>query len=84
VTTKLSSKGQLVLPKQARLRLQLRPGTKFVCKIEGGSIVLTPEHPVSERPRLITDAKSGLRISRSPAETKITSEDVRAALLDFP
>lgn len=84
MTTKLSSKGQLVLPKQARLRLQLRPGTKFLCRIENGSIVLTPEHPASERPRLIADPKSGLRITRSAAKTKITSEDVRAALLDFP
>ena len=84
MTTKLSSKGQVVLPKQARMRLQLRPGAKFVCKIQGHSIVLTPERPVSARPRLIKDPKSGLRITRSPAGTKITSEDVRAALLDFP
>jgi len=81
MTTKLSSKGQVVLPKQARLRLHLRPGVKFV---QGHSIVLTPEHPVTERPRLINDPKSGLRITKSPAETKVTSEDVRAALIDFP
>ena len=84
MTTKLSSKGQVVLPKQARLRLHLRPGVKLVCKVQGHSIILTPEYPVSERPRLINDPKSGLRITRSPAETKVTSEDVRAALLDFP
>jgi len=84
MTTKLSSKGQVVLPKQARLRLHLRPGVKLVCTVQGHSIVLTPEHPVTERPLLITDPKSGLRITRSPAETKVSSEDVRAALLDFP
>ena len=80
----LSSKGQVVLPKQVRLRLRLRPGVKFVCKVQGNSIVLTPEHPVSDGPRLIDDSASGLRITQSPAETKVTSEDVRAALLDFP
>jgi AbrB family looped-hinge helix DNA binding protein len=84
MTAKLSSKGQVVLPKQARMRLRLRAGMKFVCKVQGHSIVLTPEHPVSERPRLINDPKSGLRITKSPAETRVTSEDVRAALLDFP
>jgi AbrB family looped-hinge helix DNA binding protein len=84
MTAKLSSKGQVVLPKQARMRLNLRAGMKFVCKVQGHSIVLTPEHPVSNRPRLIEDAKSGLRITKSPAEMRVTSEDVRAALLDFP
>ena len=84
MTTTLSSKGQVVLPRQARVRLHLRPGVKFACKVQGHSIVLTPEHPVTERPRLINDPKSGLRITKSPAETKITNEDVRAALIDFP
>jgi AbrB family looped-hinge helix DNA binding protein len=84
MTTMLSSKGQVVLPKQARTRLQLRAGVKLVCRVQGGSIVLTPEHPVTQPPKLVSDTASGLRITRSPAETKVTSEDVRAALSDFP
>jgi AbrB family looped-hinge helix DNA binding protein len=84
MTTKLSSKGQVVLPKQARMRLHLRAGVKLVCKVQGHSILLTPEHPVSQVPRLIQDPESGLRITKSPAGTRVTSEDVRAALLDFP
>jgi len=80
----LSSKGQVVLPKQVRARLRLRPGTKLVCKIEGDSIVLTAENPVTERPKLMTDLRTGLRITKSPAQTKVTNEDVRAAMLDFP
>jgi AbrB family looped-hinge helix DNA binding protein len=84
MTTKLSSKGQVVLPKQARIRLQLRPGVKLVCKVQGNSIVLTPEHPIPARARLISDPESGLRITKSPTEIKVTSEDVRNALLDFP
>jgi bifunctional DNA-binding transcriptional regulator/antitoxin component of YhaV-PrlF toxin-antitoxin module len=84
MTAKLSSKGQVVLPKQARMRLHQRAGVKFVCKVQGHSILPTPEHPVFQVPRLIQDPKSGLRITNSPAETRVTSEDVRAALLDFP
>lgn len=84
MTAKLSSKGQVVLPKQARIRLRLRPGMRFLCKVQGESIVLTPEHPCRERPRLVDDPKSGLRITQSPADTKITSNDVKSALLDFP
>ena len=84
MTTKLSTKGQIVLPKQARTRLQLRPGTKLLCKVEGGSIVLTPEHPVSEKPKLIRDLKTGLMITKSPAHVHVTSEDIRTALVHFP
>lgn len=84
MTTKLSSKGQVVLPKQARLRLNLRPGARFLCKVQGSSIVLTPEQPVSDRPRLVTEPRSGLCITKSPAQTRVSSEEVRAALADFP
>jgi AbrB family looped-hinge helix DNA binding protein len=84
MTTTLSSKGQVVLPKQARTRLQLRAGVKLACHVQGGSIVLTPEHPGLQPPKLVNHGASGLRITKSPAETKVTSEDVRAALSDFP
>jgi AbrB family looped-hinge helix DNA binding protein len=84
MTTRLSSKGQVVLPKQARLRLRLRPGVKLACRIQGDSLILTPEHPAAELPRLIQDPRSGLRITKSPAGTQISSQDVRTALLDFP
>jgi AbrB family looped-hinge helix DNA binding protein len=84
MTVKLSSKGQVVLPKQARMRLQLRPGAKFVCKVEGESIILTLEPRHHERPTLIVDPATGLRITKSPPEIKVSSEDVRTALADFP
>lgn len=74
----------MVLPKQARIRLRLQAGTKFTCKVEGGSIILTPEERNRERPKLVTDPKTGLRITHSPAGIKITSEDVRVAMADFP
>ena len=82
--TTLSSKGQVVLPKQARLRLRLRPGARLVCEVQGASLVLTPEHAAAELPRQVQDPKSGLRITKSPAGTQVTSQDVRAALLKFP
>ena len=84
MTVTLCSKGQVVLPKQARTRLQLRPGTRFVCKIDGDSIILTLEPRNRERPKLILDSATGLRITKSPPEVKVSSEDVRAALADFP
>jgi AbrB family looped-hinge helix DNA binding protein len=83
MTATLSSKGQVVLPKQARLRLRLQPGTRFSCKVEGKSIVLTPEQGNRGRPKLISDAKTGLRITQSPAGIKVTNAEVRVALSDF-
>jgi AbrB family looped-hinge helix DNA binding protein len=80
----LSSKGQVVLPKQARLRLQLRPGARIVCRVDGDSIILTLEPRHRERPTLVDDPATGLRITKSPPEIKVSSEDVRAALADFP
>jgi AbrB family looped-hinge helix DNA binding protein len=84
VIVTLSSKGQVVLPKQTRTRLQLRPGTKFDCKVEGDSIILTLETRSRERPKLILDPVLGLKITKSPPEVKVSSDDVRAALADFP
>lgn len=84
MTTKLSTKGQIVLPKRARALLRLQAGAMLLCKVQGGAILLTPETPPATRPKFITDPKSGLRITKSPARTAVTSAEVRAALLEFP
>jgi AbrB family looped-hinge helix DNA binding protein len=80
----LSSRGRVVLTKPVRARLQLRPGSKFSCRVDGDSIILTPESRGRERPRLIVDPATGLKITESPPEVKVSSEDVRTALTDFP
>jgi len=74
----------VVLTKPVRARLQLRPGSKFSCRVDGDSIILTPESRGRERPRLIVDPATGLKITESPPEVKVSSEDVRTALTDFP
>lgn len=84
MTSRLSSKGQIVLPKQVRARLQLRPDARLVCEVKGGSILLTPESPTVGRSKRVVDGATGLRITRSPAGVKVSSADVKAALLDFP
>ena len=45
-TATLSSKFQLVLPRGARERLKLRPGTKFTVLDKGGVIYLVPVRPM--------------------------------------
>jgi AbrB family looped-hinge helix DNA binding protein len=44
----LSSKFQLVLPRGARERLQLRPGMRITVLDKGGVIFLVPERPLRE------------------------------------
>jgi AbrB family looped-hinge helix DNA binding protein len=45
-TVTLSSKYQLVVPRGARERLQLRPGMRITVLDKGGVIFLVPERPL--------------------------------------
>lgn len=40
--TALSSKGQVVLPKEVREMLGIRPGTKFRVEVKEGKIIFVP------------------------------------------
>ncbi len=41
-TTKISSKGQVVIPNELREKLNIKPGAYFHVRIEKGNILLTP------------------------------------------
>ncbi len=45
-TATLSTKFQLVIPRGARERLQLRPGMRFIVLDKGGVLFLVPERPM--------------------------------------
>ena len=47
-TVTLSSKCQLVIPREVRDRLALEPGAKLTVIEKGGIIYLVPERPLSE------------------------------------
>ena len=83
--TRLSTKGQIVLPKPLRQRLALRSGDALVCRIDDGAIVLTPKPGNRVRTRLSADPLTGLVVTESePDAPPVTSEQVQAALADFP
>ena len=85
MTTTLSSKGQVVLPQKVRSRLRLVPGAKFECEIQGDIILLKPQAPRKTRTRHVLDEISGLRVTkRTKSGTRVTSDMVRAMLVDFP
>jgi len=62
-TTQLSSKGQVVIPKQIRKKLKLKTGSKFVVVGEKGIVVLKEITPpaMAEFDSLITEARKQAR-----------------------
>lgn len=84
MTTVLSSKGQVVVPRSVRAKLGLEPGTEFDVNTEGKAVVLTPRSN-HRGARLKRDRKSGLPTFVVPKGTpQMTAESVRAALADSP
>ena len=48
LTTRISSKGQMVVPKEVRDKLKIKPGNYFYVRLEKNNIILTPmkTHPL--------------------------------------
>jgi AbrB family looped-hinge helix DNA binding protein len=47
-TVTLSTKYQLVIPRDVRQRLELEPGTKLTVLEKGGIVYLVPERPIDD------------------------------------
>ncbi len=47
-TVTLSTKYQLVIPRDVRQRLDLTPGTRLTVVAKGGILYLVPERPIEE------------------------------------
>lgn len=64
-TTRMSSKGQVVIPEDVRDRLKLMPGVQFVVVGEGDVVILkTITHPSMKRfDSLIQQARQQARMS---------------------
>jgi len=65
-TTRLSSKGQVVIPEEVRERLRLVPGVQFLVLGEGDVVILKVIAPPSldEFDSLVTKARAQARHSR--------------------
>ena len=75
-TTKLSSKGQVVIPEAIRERLGLEAGVQFVVVAEGDVVVLK----VLDAPKM-SDFKALLDKAQESADAAgLTQEDVEAAI----
>ena len=75
-TTRLSSKGQVVIPEPIRTRLGLRTGTQFVVLGEGDTVVLKPISAPSMREfdEIIAHA------ARTAREAGLLRSDIAAAI----
>ena len=85
MTTKVSTKGQVVLPGPLRRKLGIRAGDPIEVKIEGGRIVLTPQRRRPHKTRIVTDPVTGLpSLSAGPDAPVMSSNEVREILANFP
>lgn len=75
-TTRMSSKGQVVIPEEIRARLRLEPGTQFVAVGEGDVVILKKIAlpTLADFDALMTEAR---RRARSAG---MRCSDIRAAL----
>ena len=83
--TKISTKGQVVLPSRIRRRLGLQAGDSLDAEMEGERIILTPRRARRGSARIVKDTVTGLPVLTAGADAaKLTSEQVREILADFP
>ncbi len=75
-TTKLSSKGQVVIPEDIREKLRLKEGDQFVVIGQGDAVILKAITPPSmdEFEGLLKEAKSAAR------KSKLKQSDVKSAI----
>lgn len=83
--TRVSTKGQVVIPGPLRRRLDIRPGDPLDASIEDGVLVLTPRRKRPHRAKLVTDPATGLpALSAGPDAPVLSSREVEEILANFP
>lgn len=83
--TRVSTKGQIVLPAPLRRRLGIRAGDSLDISVEEDRIVLVAPKRKRYKAKIIEDPITGLPvIDVGPDAPVLTSEMVRELLADFP
>jgi AbrB family looped-hinge helix DNA binding protein len=83
--TRVSTKGQVVLPGPVRRKLGLRPGDPLDVKAEDGRIVLTPRRTRSRKVSILLDLITGLPVlGAGPDAPPLSSKQVQEILSSFP
>ncbi len=83
--TRVSSKGQVVLPGPIRRKLGLLPGDALEARVKDGKIVLAPKQARRAKTAFACDAITGLPVlTAGVAAPQLTSEQVREILSNLP
>jgi len=83
--TKVSTKGQVVLPGPLRRRLGICAGDPLEANIQAGSIVLTPRKKRHRKAKIVSDRITGLPVlSVGPDAPVLSSKEVEEILTNFP
>jgi AbrB family looped-hinge helix DNA binding protein len=83
--TKVSTKGQVVLPGPLRRRLGIREGDQLEVNVESGRIILTPCKKRSHPAKIATDPMTGFPVlSVGPDVPDLSSKEVEEILANFP
>jgi len=84
MNTRLSTKGQVVLPSPIRRRLRLRSGDELDASVENGRVILTPRIR-RVRASIGVDPVTGLPVlAASDKAPKLTSKQVSEILASEP
>lgn len=85
MTTKVSTKGQVVLPGPLRRKLGICAGDALVAKIEAGRIVLIPQRKKTHKAKIVRDPITGFPVLNAGHNAPtLSSREVREILADFP
>ena len=80
-TTRLSSKGQLIIPKEVRERHGWREGTEIEVEDRGGDVVLRRKKPWS--PSRIEDVRGSARRQGPPVSITAMNADIDGRLREM-
>jgi AbrB family looped-hinge helix DNA binding protein len=85
MNTKVSTKGQIVLPGPLRRSLGIRAGDPLDAHIEDGRIILTPHKKRPRQVRIVSDPLTGLPVLTSGSDAPLlTGKEVSEILTNFP
>jgi AbrB family looped-hinge helix DNA binding protein len=82
--TRVSTKGEVVLPGPLRRRMGILAGDLLDIQIEAGRIILTPRKKRPRHVRIIADPVTGLPVlSAGPGAPLLRSKEVEEILANF-